>query len=147
MEYRDEIISCLANKACEAISGKVIQALTIMTEGMQSGDDSCLKNLWEEICVQVQGQESVFWDFYLEIIESFILKELSRLDTAAMRAIWLQTGQGIDWRYDNEDENGEQNVPIASEEIVNYVMDSFVLSAAADQTNRRIEKYLEREHD
>jgi hypothetical protein len=147
MEYRDEIISGLANKACEAISGVVIRALTKMTDGMQSGDDSGLENVWEEICVQVQGEESVFWEAYLETIESLILKELSELDAATKQAIWLQSEQGIDWRYDNEDENSGEKVPIDTQDIPKYVMDTFVLSAAANQTNRRIEKYLEKEHD
>src|SRR5688500_13420926 len=129
MEYQDEIISGLANKACEAISGKVIRALTKMTDGMQSGDDSGLKNVWEEICVQVQGEESVFWEAYLETIESLILKEVSELDAATKQAIWLQSEQGIDWRYNNEDENSGEKVPIDTQDIAKYVMDTFVLSA------------------
>jgi hypothetical protein len=33
------------------------------------------------------------------------------------------------------------------EDIAQYILNRFVLPAAADWTNRRIKKYLEREHD
>jgi len=57
--------------------------------------------------------------------------------------IWLQTDEGCDWSADNDGKE-DKEVPITCEEVVQYILNSFVLSAAADWTNRRIEKYLER---
>ena len=37
-----------------------------------SGDDSVLQNTWEEVCVQVQGEESFFWEIHLDIIEDLL---------------------------------------------------------------------------
>jgi len=53
-----------------------------MSDGMQSGDDTPLKNIWDEVCVQVQGEESAMWDTYSETIQSLILGEVAGLDTA-----------------------------------------------------------------
>jgi len=143
MNCQDKIISDLAHSACEKISRKVIRSLTKMTDGMQSGDGTSLKNIWDEVCVQVQDQESVTWEAYLDTIQSLILGELVGLDSATKQAIWLQTDEGTDWSVDNEDQDG-QEVPIVCEDIAKYILDGFVLSSAGTWTNKRIEKYLER---
>ena len=143
MNYRDKIISDLAEAECKSLSRKIIRSLTKMTDGMQSGDGTFLKNIWDEVCVQVQGEESTMWDIYSETIQSLILGEVAGLDTATKQAIWLQTDEGIDWKFDKEN-NEDQEVSIVCEDITKYILDGFVLSAAADWTNKRIEKYLER---
>lgn len=149
MNYLDKIISDLAEAAGKRLSRKVIRSLTKMTDGMQSGDDTPLKNIWDEICVQVQDEGSVMWDDYLDTIQSLILGEVVALDAATKQAIWLQTDEGIDWKFDNEDQEDQENnegqeVPIVCEDIAKYILDGFVLSAAGTWTNKRIEKYLER---
>ena len=145
MNCQDKIISDLAYTACEKISRTVIRSLTKMTDGMQSGDGTFLKNIWDEVCVQVQAEESVMWDSYVDTIQALILDKLAGLDATTKQAIWLQTDEGIDWSVDNEDEN--EAIPIVDEDIAQYVLNKFVLSAAADWTNKRIEKYLQREHN
>lgn len=145
MNYRDEIIWNLAEAACKRVSRRVIRSLTKMTDGMWSGDDTPLKNVWDEICVQVQGEESVMWDSHVDYIQSLMLNVLRGIDAATKRAIWLQTDEGIDWSVDSEDQKGDQEqVPFADEDVAEYIVNEFVLSAAADWSNKRIEKYLER---
>lgn len=114
-----------------------------MTDGMQSGDDTPLKNMWDEICVQVQGEQSGMWDDYEDTISSLILSKVEGLDSVTQQAIWLQTDEGTDWSVDNEDQDG-QEIPIVCEDIAKYILDGFMLSAAANWTNRRIERYLQR---
>lgn len=143
MKFRDKILSDLAEASCRSLSRKVIRSLIKMTDGMQSGDDGSLKNIWDEICVQVQGEQSVVWDSYLDTIESLIFREVAQLDETTKQLIWLQTDEGSYWSADN-DEKEDKEVPIACDDVVQYILNSFVLSAAADWTNRRIEKYLER---
>ena len=138
MNHRDKIIYDLAEAECKSLSRKVIRSLIKMIDGMQSGDDTTLKNLWDEICVQVQGEESAMWDIYSDIIQSLILSEVVALDAATQQAIWLQTDEGVDWRFEKED----QEVPIVCEDIAKYILDGFVLSAAAEWANKRIKNYL-----
>lgn len=47
-----------------------------------SGDDSGLKNTWEEICVHVQGQESFHWEAYKDTIKGLAESELEKLPRA-----------------------------------------------------------------
>ena len=39
---------------------------------LQSGEDSGLRNVWEEICVQVQGEFSYFWGIHDKLIQDTI---------------------------------------------------------------------------
>lgn len=142
MNYRDKIIEDIAEGLCKKISRKIIRNLQKMTEGMQSGDDTPLKNIWDEICVQAQGEESVMWYAYLDMIRLFIHDEIEKLDGKMKQVIWLQTDEGIDWEEDKEN----QDAPVYREDdIAEYIL-RFVLSTAANWTNKRIEKYFEREY-
>jgi len=65
MNHRDEIISSFADQGCKRISDISNFALQAMSDGMQSGDDTPLENLWDELCGQVQYRQSMFYDAYL----------------------------------------------------------------------------------
>lgn len=141
--YRKKIIAGIAKSECKKISRKVIEIFEGMTEGMQSGDDSSLKSIWDEICVQVKGEESVFWNFYLDILRTQIHYEVENLDITIQQAIWLQTNEGIDSEIDNV---GNEMEKFCKDDITDYI-EKIVLSEAADWTNEGIEKYLEGEYD
>ncbi len=49
---------------------------------MQSGQDTPLKNVWDEICVQVQGEESFFFKAIWEQQESMSYMRLKNLMNA-----------------------------------------------------------------
>jgi hypothetical protein len=142
MDYRDKIISAVAERECMRISRQVIFILQRLTSGGASGGDSPLKNLWDEICVQVQFQESVMWGLYSETMEQIIDGEIQKSDTAVQQAIWLQTSNGFDWAYDQEGE--VETVPCNRQDIIDHILNEYVLSQAADYSNRRIREYLER---
>src|SRR5437773_8626115 len=137
MDARDKIIWKLANRACNRISRRVIRTLQKMTEGMQSGNDSRLKNIWDEVCVQVQGQESMMWEAYLDTMRGVIVRALPQVDLEAKQAIWLQTSNGLDWEANEESEDA----PVDDDDIAEYILNEYVRSAATDWTNSRIEKY------
>jgi hypothetical protein len=142
MDYRNKIISDIAERECKRICRKVILLLQKMTEGLHSGDDSPLRNIWDEVCVQVQFQESVYWDVYLDTIRTIISPAVEALDVSSKQAIWLQTSGGMDWEAETEDENDHQQVPSCSvADITEYILNDFVLARAVNWTNQRIERY------
>ena len=142
MNYKDEIIRSIADKSCEQISRKVILQLQKMTKEMLSGKDANLKNLWDEICVQVQDDLSFYWDEYLDTITRMIIPIITKLNKEIMQCIWLQTEAGIDW----EDVDEEEEM-INYEDIAEYILREYILSKAGDWTNPRIEKFLEKSYD
>ena len=53
------IVWQLAEHVAHGLTRRVIAVLQGMTDHLNSGEDSRLKSVWDEICVQVQGEESV----------------------------------------------------------------------------------------
>ena len=108
-----------------------------------SGDDSPLDSVWDEICVQVQSEESAFWDAHLHTIRSVINGRVQTLPPFIKQALWLQTDPGVEWWLENED---AETCPHWEEDVVEYVLHE-VLSCAADWTKERISPYLDGDYE
>jgi hypothetical protein len=66
------IVREVANQASRRIARKVTAVLQRMKDTL-SGDDSGLETTWDEICVQVQYEESVLWDIYDTTVRDLVL--------------------------------------------------------------------------
>ena len=143
MRIEQHIAAAWAKQLSDKLIKESIAALEQMDANeMLSGDDSVLKNVWEEICVQVQGEESVFWDAYVETIESLLSGSVELLDRDECLALWANTDEGWEYVFDHHaDEDGVADVPVSGDEIVNKLKDE-LLSAAANYSNSRISKFL-----
>jgi hypothetical protein len=108
---------------------------------LQSGDDSGLTNAWEEICVQVQGEQSALWDAYDVMVRQVVSIEVTALPGHERDAVWLQTPEGEQWDAEVEDER--EKSPVAEDNIIDYLTNDHVYSAAANWSNPGIRKYLE----
>lgn len=156
IDYRDEIITSIAETACNKLTKKVIRELQGMTKDLLSGEDSGLKNIWDEICVQVRFEHSIYWGVYLNVIETIIGSELDKRDLTIRTAIWLQSDEGRTWAEEEDDyqdykedpdyheyRNRESTKPDVNDfETSYYILHNYVLSAADNWTNKRIEDYL-----
>ncbi|TVY09072.1 hypothetical protein [Paenibacillus cremeus] len=67
---------------------------------MQSGDDSPLNNVWEEFVVQIQGEESIFFEAYEDTIRAICEKVLNSLTESELRLLWLETDGYFDYDED-----------------------------------------------
>jgi hypothetical protein len=103
-----------------------------------SCDDSGLKNTWEEICVQIQGEYSFYWDTYEETIEQFIQPCIDNLNEFERFALWLQTDEGMGY-----DENEDAEPAVSDWEILKYIK-SEIFRLAGEWSNKRIRGYLEK---
>jgi hypothetical protein len=135
------VVRNLAEAVCKRVTRKVIRDLQELDDGLQSGDDSGLTNAWEEICVQIQGEQSVLWDVFDLTVRGVIQTEVARLPEYEQEAIWLQTPEGDDW--DSKDEDSRARHPVAEEDIVEYLLGKYVYWAAADWSNKHIRKFIE----
>lgn len=140
MNCKNAIIWRIANKECDKITRKIILYFQKMTDCLMSGDDSGLKNTWDEICVQVQGEKFISWDIYFQEIHSRVQYEVEKLGIVIKQAIWLQTEEGIEWE-DGEEEDYNQ-LAICENDIVEYIVNEFVLAAAVNYNNTRIENFI-----
>src|SRR5438270_11611854 len=95
------VVEALANQVCKRLTRKVIAALQKMTSDLLSGDDSGLESTWDEICVQVQFEQSFSWDAYDMTVRHLAEAQIAKLQRYEREAIWLQTSEGIDWSYED----------------------------------------------
>lgn len=134
------IVRAVAEQAAQRVTRQVIAALQRMKHTL-SGDDSELKTTWDEICVQVQQEESFFWDTYDETVRTIVGEYVNALPKHDREAIWLQTSAGCDWGGENTEER--EACPVSNENIVEYLIHEYVYSEACRWSNARIRAYIE----
>lgn len=69
-----------------------VKAAVRRMEGRQSGDDSELKDVWEEWKYQLQQEESIFFEHYNADIKLICLTTIEALRPSEQRAMWTQLG-------------------------------------------------------
>ena len=142
MKNENDIVKVLAHEIAEKITRKTIFALQrIPYPDKLSGDFSGLTTIWDEICVQVQVEESHCWDSYDLTVRTFVEYDVSQLKPFEKLALWFQTDEYDEWQYENQDD--EKNPPVFESDIVNYLLAKYVYSEAMIWTNAKIRNYIE----
>lgn len=122
---------------------------------LHSPEDSGLENLWDEICVQVQGEHSLFWELEQEYLYQLIYHQLEKRCTQnQLRILWLQTSPFEDFfeEWCREQEDAQRNNPgqhfgpafpqsYCLEDVAQWCLDQ-LLTAAVNYENKRINEYL-----
>lgn len=142
----------LARQAVEKVVPRAIRRLQQFRGDELLSGDSGLRDVWDEICVQVQYQFSPHWPAHQFLIERVVLDLLEGLPRTSLHALWLETDAGQDWA-DEVEELGASATPTSEQpgpqltfdqdDVVVYLRDR-VIDAAADWSNGRIDRYLAR---
>ena len=99
-------------------ASSVQRQLMDMTDGLQSGEDSGLKTLWDEYCVQVQGEHFAFFGLYEDMVCGFAEAAAEQLTQEERLAIWLVTREGEDW----EPADPFEKPPIDMDSVTNQII-------------------------
>lgn len=149
-------ISLLINKAVasnvSALVADAAQASLMRSRHVLSGEDSGLETTWDEICVQVQGDQTAYWDAYEAAMRDAVLGVLPYLAPTMLEALWLHTDEGwdvLDALRDDE-ESGltcqadyeKPEIPVDDEDIARHIIDNDLLQLARNYTNSAIEGFL-----
>lgn len=141
----EHIVAAWASKLAASALKDVIGELESM-EAMLSGD-SGLANVWEEICAQVQGEESSEWSAYENLVEELLYVLVESLDGDSQLALWATTEAGWDYIYDHHaDKDGVAGVPLTTSDIVSKLAGE-VWSVAADYESPSLYRYIWGEDD
>lgn len=143
MRIEQHVVNAWAGKLASRITKKTTTDLKKMnSKEMLSGDGSGLRNVWEEVCVQVQGEQSFYWDTYEETIDGLLARYVELLDQEERLALWLVTDEGWDYIYDHyADDGGVVDVPVLEDDIVRKLKDE-IWSTAGCYTNSRIDNFI-----
>jgi hypothetical protein len=148
-----------AGKTAGTVIEYAVRRLKRMTDCRLPGDDPDLKNVWEEICVQMQGDASLAWQDYVELIESILIPAVDALNPIEQRTVWLATAAGQEWKPeikafadDGHDTAGAEignaevtadqaSPPVDAGGIVEHLKE-MLLAEAEDFANENIRRYL-----
>lgn len=141
----------IADHAVEVICDSA-RASLVRNTAILSGDDSDLRNTWEEICVQVRGGRTLFWDAYECAMRDAVLGTLLLFDRSVIENLWLHTDEGWDLIYDlrKDLETGASkkatysipDIPVDDNAIAREIITNYLLPMAEDYSNPRIETFL-----
>src|SRR5438067_2395984 len=134
MRAKDVVISAVADLAARRIVGQTVAWLKKIKAEL-SGDDTPLKSAWDEICVQVQSEESFFRDAYVETARTDLAARMGALKEYQRLALWLRTDEGFEWLLDQGNRADEEAPPIDNAEIARYLWENYVLPRAEEYTN------------
>lgn len=137
---KNRIIRAVADEAAKRVCRRAVAVLQKMRHTL-SGDDSELKTTWDEICVQAQGEESMFWDAYEIAMRDALAWPVSQLAVHELEALWLQTREGQDWDFENEDDR-EAN-PVCDDDVLRYLVRDHLMALAGNWSNPRIRAFLD----
>lgn len=135
-----EIVKALALEVAGRISRRCMAELRKL-DGLYQDDVTVLRNFWEELCVQIQYDQSVLWDSYDDCIGEMVRVHVASLARHEREALWLQTDAGIDWTF--EDEGDREAYPVILDDIVEYVKSKHLYATAGNWTNPRIRAYID----
>ncbi len=138
------IVQDLGENVFERVKKEVIRTLDAM-EGGLSGEDSGLSTIWEELCAQLQFEQSIHWDMYDMTVRETIQQVAEELPPFEREALWLLTNEGSDWECEYEEERDAY--PICISDIVEHVVENGVYEDARCSTNPSVLKYLRRKFD
>jgi hypothetical protein len=136
------VIRAFAEEICQRLTRKMIDRLQKMTDALHSGDGSGLENTWDEICVQIQSEQSIYWDAYDSTVRQMVEAEVEKLSSHEREAIWLQTPEADRWEFDEE--SGRAPYPVCNDDIVEYLVKERIYHEAGRWNNQRIREYLDR---
>jgi hypothetical protein len=139
---QDRIVKALARAVALRLSRRAVVRLQKMRHTL-SGDDSELKTTWDEICAQVQGDESQLWDAYESAMTDALVWDVLQLPIYEKQAIWLQSPEGEDWDC-QDDERKSDEPPVSDDDIVRHLVQEYVLAEAGRWSNPRIRAFLDR---
>ena len=160
MKTEADVLKCFSDEIKGRILRKSIRDLWTIKDTL-SDEESKLDNAWEEICVQLQDEESVFWEAYEQQAEITILHHIRELKEYEFLALWFQTVEGREWvdypmpavkreyyekmseaeKADNRCE-GDDRVPASYDDVVCYIKKA-LFKQAMEYTNQRIRNYID----
>lgn len=141
----EQIVNAWGRQLVSRITNEVIADLKLSEAELSAGRG--LANVWEEVCAQVQREESIYWSAYEATIEGLMEACLNSLEFEARLALWALTDDGWGYIYDHHaDPDGAANVSVDHAAIIAMLMGN-ILPKAADYESPSLYRFLWNEDD
>jgi hypothetical protein len=135
MKTEEKILSDLIEYYTRLMVRKVVHAIRrLPEEAMCSGDDSPLKTIWDEVCVQIQHQYFFHWDLYDDMIFEICLDKFNGMPIEIQRILTYAACERQNTSYEFR-----TTWPSIAAEYIR----SNVYQLASDYSNKQISDYLD----
>lgn len=137
---RDRVVNAVVRRVARELQRMKDRSMRL------SGDDSPLRSVWDELCVQQQAFDSTYVAAYRETLKAVVEGQVAKTNDRELRALWTLTPDGEDWYFDVR--HGHPPDPKKEHPVIEGIVEVLterVLSYACDYSNARIRRYLERE--
>lgn len=131
-------ISHIQNYHSKFIVDKVIRALKRQKKLLLSGEESGLKNLWEEYCVQLQQERSYHFETYIETLKNFIDDEISKQPQEIQKVLDFSENEN----FDKEDEFENNEFHYSRDNAIDEILKE-INTISLNFENKNIRKYLD----
>ena len=136
----------LSDDLCKKITSKTVRWMQGFPTTLDMG---YLKNLWDDVCYQVQKEESFYWSHYDDMVTSNIVSLLEELEEYKLTAIWLQTND-TDYQLSELESDGlltdirykTLNTSCFIDDIAKYITGEYIYQQAESWRNDRLRQAL-----
>lgn len=137
----------LSDDLCKKITSKTIRWMQGFDTQLLEIDG--LKNLWDDVCYQMQREESFYWSHYDDMVVSNIASLLEELEEYKLTAIWLQTND-TDYQLSELESDGllvdirykTLNTSCYIDDITKYITREYIYQQAESWRNDRLRQAL-----
>ena len=134
-----QLLAALNTHFVNQISTSVINQLQSLKDEcyLQFGDDSGLQNVWEEYCVQVQGEETMIMNIHEDMIADYAMDEIKKLPIEVQILLSYMGSKSGDYELPEN-----ENPYILCEDWIIKEISSNIWRKAADYESQNITSYL-----
>ena len=137
----------LSDNLCKKIASKTIRWMQGCDTHLLEIDG--LKNLWDDVCYQMQKEESFYWSYYDDMVVANILSLLAEQEDYEVNSIWLQTND-VHYQLSELETNGKiidsqyktMNVSCYIHDIARYIAGEYIYKQAEGWRNDRLRQLL-----
>lgn len=134
------LTSATAQQLAEQVTARVVADLEQM-DSLLFGDPGGLINTWEEICVQMQSERSIFWRAYDASVRALIDAHLEDLTVAQRQQVWLETDRGAEWWCEYSHQQ-DAIPPACDDDMISFIAEHYLYPRADEFANDRTRAYL-----
>lgn len=137
----------LSDNLCKKIASKTIRWMQGFDTHLLEIDG--LKNLWDDVCYQMQKEEYFYWSYYDDMIIANIVSLLVDQEDYEINSIWLQT-KDVDYHLSELESDGmiidnkykTINVSCYIHDIARYIAGEYIYKQAEGWQNDRLRQLL-----
>ena len=124
------------------VCNKLIRTLQSFKERYMQREGAGLGNVWDEICVQVQGEYWVCWYAYEHTMVQLIKKAYDEIDATISKFLsYMYDSRNEDSMYEDLEKVRFSKYTPSISSFVNLIYDKLI-EIAGNYRNARIENYL-----